>query len=111
MYDEIRTALGRGFYLDNLWQIVRLSFAIVHSGQAKHPAVPFAIATIVEKIANRWAGHALPDDTAAVVEAHVQPKLVALLDVADADPSTVAAALDDAARAYAEAIPIIDAVI
>ena len=111
-YDEIRAALRPGsFYLDNLWHITRLAFDLLASEHVKNPAVPFAIGLTVEKIASRWAGHALPVDTAQVVEAHVRPKLVALLDVVDADPITVAQALNDVARAYAEAIPIVDAVI
>lgn len=110
-YDDIRAALHRGFHLDNLWHVTHLGFGLLNSEHVTHPAVPFAIATTAEKIATRWTGHALPVDTAQVVEAHMLPKLLALLDVADSDAATVTGALDDVARAYAEAIPIIDDVL
>ena len=38
----------------------------------------------------------------ALIEAHLRPKLQALVDVAEADPVVVSKALNDAARAYAE---------
>ena len=69
----------------------------------------FAIATTVEKIASRWDGNALPADTAQIVEAHIRPKLVALLDVADSDSAGVLEALNELARAYADVNPIVDA--
>ena len=44
-------------------------------------------------------------EAAEMIEAHLRPKLEALLDAAEADPVVVSKALDDAARAYAE-IPV-----
>ena len=101
-YHDLRTALGRGFYLDNLWHITRLGFDLHRNGRPTHPDIPFTIATIAEKVARHWSSQPLPNDIAEMVEEHLRPKLVGLIDVAEADSAAVTQAIQDANEAYAE---------
>jgi hypothetical protein len=58
---------------------------------------------IAESLAAVWDGVAVDADTASLVDAHIQPRLEALVDVADSDDSgAVDAAVTAAWRAYSE---------
>lgn len=107
-YDKIRTALGRGIFVDNLRAIARLAHEMLKDDESvKHPAVPLMLASIADGIARRLEGEAVPAEIAKLLESHLLPKLVALVDTANADGHSVANGLDEAARAYIDSISIV----
>jgi hypothetical protein len=61
--------------------------------------IPFVIAMVGNQIASSWEGEPVDIDAARLVETHIGPKLLALLD-ASADDLT--GKLDDLVRAYVE---------
>ena len=104
-YQQIRTALDRGLYLDNLRHITKLCLAVLQ-GNPKHPAIPFTIATICRWIADAWddVGPGIPTAISQRVEQQLKSHLVSLLTLTEADSKAVCAALDEAALAFKEAI-------
>jgi hypothetical protein len=44
-----------------------------------------------------------------VIEAHLKPKMLAVLDAAEGAPEALMRAIDDLARAYADATPFLKA--
>jgi len=99
-----QTALGKGFYVDNLRAIDRLSMGMIQEGTAPHPAILITIAHIAYTVANAWDEVAITVSISDRVEKQLQPKLIALLDLMEADPVSVCAALDEVATAYAQAV-------
>jgi len=77
---------------------------LARSGSIKHPIIFFTIAGIAERLASAWEGIPLPVENAELVDAHLLPKLEALLDVADSDDLTaVNTTVTAALKAEAEA--------
>lgn len=111
-YDEIRAALNRGFSVSTLNEITRLGHALLDSETPlRHPSAAYALAATAQKIAWYWDGQAVREDTAAVIEAHIKPKMEAVLDAADGDDAeALIQALDDLARAYADAGPFLKSI-
>lgn len=110
-YDEIRAALGQGFSVDSLHEITRVGHALLDSEiPLQHPSAAYALAATAQKIAWYWDGQPVRDDTAAVIEAHIKPKMEAVLDSADGDADTLLRALDDLARAYADTAPFLKSI-
>lgn len=110
-YDDIRTALSRGFYLDNLHHISRLAHALLDSdAPLRHPAAAYVIAATAQKVASYFDGMPVREETAAVIEAHIRPKIEAVLDAAEGDADALTKALDDLARAYADAVPFLKSI-
>lgn len=103
-YEEIRTALNRGFSVDNLRVVTALSLTILREASPEHPAVFVTLATVCRWIADAWDGIPLQSSVADRVESQLKPRLEALLNVADGDATTVCAALDVVATAFREAI-------
>ena len=77
--------------------MTRLSLDYIDDGQATHPVVPFVIAMVCDAIAQDREGGPVDADAAQLVETHVRPKLLALLD---ASPDDLTDKLDDLVRAY-----------
>lgn len=102
-YNELRTALSRGFYLDNLRSITNLSLAILQENPP-HPAIFLTIATISRWVADAWDEVPLLKQVATRVEDQLKPQLEALLNVADGNSEDVCAALDAVATAFREAV-------
>ena len=97
--DDVRAALDpRGFNIDSLRRVARLSFETIDDGHAAHPVVPFVIAMVCTRVANEWEGEPLDADAARLVETHIGPRLLALLDAAQ----DLTGRLDDLVRAYVE---------
>lgn len=105
-YDDIRAALRPGgFFVDNLWHLTRISYALGRSGQVKHPTIPLTIASVAESVASRWDGEAIDNSYAQRVEDQILPKLQALVELADADDDTVVhAAVNDVLMAATVAL-------
>ena len=97
-YNEIRAALRPdGFFVDNLWHLTRIAYALGRSGTVRHPSIPLTIASIAERVAGAWDGVSVLVERAERVEADILPKLQALLELSDAsDPNVVDAAVRDA---------------
>jgi hypothetical protein len=107
-YDDIRAALSQRFFVDNLHLITRLGHDLLSSDTPlRHPSAAYAIAATAQKVASYWEDVPLPEDSAAMVEAHIKPKMEAVLDAAEADAESLVMALDDLARAYADAGPFL----
>jgi hypothetical protein len=73
----------------------------------RHPSALFAIVATAQKLAAHWEGDALRNDTIDAVEAHLKPKMNAVLSAADAAPEILIDALDGLARAYNDARPFL----
>lgn len=102
-FDDIRTALRRGFSVGTLNEITRLGHDLLTADTSlRHPSAAYVIAATAQKLA--WLlDHHAQDDAVAIIEPHIKPKLNAVLDVADSDTDRLVRALDDLARAYGEA--------
>lgn len=110
-YADIRASLRRGFSVDTLNEITRIGHALLGSDAAlRHPIAAYALTVTAQKIAWYWEGQPVREDTAAVVEAHIRPKMEAVIDAADADEKTLVRALDDLARAYSDAVPFLKSI-
>lgn len=103
-YEEIRTALHRGFSVDNLRAITNLSLNTLQQKTPRHPSVFHAIALVCRWLADAWDGLPIAPDIAERVERQLRPPLEALLDIADGDPAQVCAALDNLATMFAQAV-------
>lgn len=107
-YDDIRTALSSGFFLESLHHITRLCHELLESDTPlRHPSAAYAIAATAQKIAWYWEGVPVRDDAAAIIEAHIKPKMEAVVDAAEHDAESLVQALDELARAYADAGPFL----
>lgn len=102
-YDKIRTALGRGFYVDNLREITNLSLEMLQESPT-HPAIFLTIAAISRWVADAWDGVPVPVSVATRVEGQLKLPLEALLNVADGSSDEVSIALDAIAVAFREAV-------
>ena len=109
-YDDIRAALTRGFFLENLHHITRLGHELLTSDQRMHPGAAYAIAVTAQKIAWYCEGYPVHDEILAVVEAHIRPKMEAVLDAVDSGGAALVTALDGLALAYAEAQPFLKSI-
>ena len=108
-YDAIRTALSRGFFLENLHHITRLGHELLESDTPlRHPSAAYAIAATAQKVAGYWDG--VREDAVAVIEAHIKPKMEAVVDAAEGDAESLVLALDELARAYADAGPFLKSI-
>lgn len=106
-YDGIRAAL-ENFCVDNLHLITRLGHELLNSdAPLRHPSAAYVLAVTAQRIAMYWDGVPVAEDAAAVIEAHIRPKMKAVLDAAEGDGATLAAAFDDLARAYVDATPFL----
>jgi hypothetical protein len=102
-YNEIRTALSRGFYVDNLHEITNLSLAVLQENPA-HPVIFLTIAAIARWVADAWDEIALSTSVATRVEGQLKRPLENLLNVADGNSAEVCVALDSVATAFREAV-------
>lgn len=101
--EKVRTALDRGFWVDNLRTITDLSLAILRE-RPTHPAIFLTIATISRWIADAWDDVGPPGIPIDRVEGQLKPLLENLLNLAEADAAQVALALDEIAVAFDHAI-------
>ena len=107
-YNDIREALRRDFLLENLHLITRLGHELLNSDTPlRHPAAAYVIAATAQKVAWYLEEGGLQDDSATVVGAHIRPRMEAVLDAAEGEPTLLIQALDDLARAYADATRLI----
>lgn len=110
-YNDISAALNRGFDVSNLYEVAQLSFNLCHSDTSlRHPSAAYIIGATAQKIAMYCEGQHVREDTVAVIEAHLKPKLEAVISVAELDADTLIRALDDLARAYADAEPFLESI-
>jgi len=110
-YGEIRAALSRGFFVDNLNLITRLGHELLQSDiPLRHPSAAYILATTAQKVAWYWEGQPVRVDTADVIEAHIRPKMEAVLDAAEGAADSLLRAADDLARAYADAVPFLKSI-
>ena len=105
MDEELRAAIARGFYVENLWAIVRLCTKLLKTGRLAHPIIALTIKGICVQLASSQEGEAVPGEQAELVEAHLRPAMEALLDVAHGTPAQVCEALDHLARVQADTLP------
>src|SRR5690348_11612999 len=103
-YEQIRTALGLGFSVQNLRTISNLSLAVLQNDSPLHPAVFMAMASVSRWIADAWDSVPIPVSIAERVEGQLKQHLQKLLEVSESDASQVCAALDATATAFREAI-------
>lgn len=102
-YNDIRAALGRGFSVTTLHEITRLGHELLDSDTSLvHPSAVYVVAATAQKLAS-FLDSQSADDAVAVVEAHIRPKMEAVLNAADRDAQTLMMTLDDLTRAYGEA--------
>lgn len=107
-YDDIRAALGHSFSVASLNIMTKLGHDLLGAdAPLRHPAAAYTLATTAQNIAWYWDGAPLPEDAVAAVEAHLRPKMLAVLDAAESEAQTLLSALDDLARAYTDAIPFL----
>jgi hypothetical protein len=103
-YQDIRTALRRGFSVDNLRTITNLALKTLQQANPKHPAVFAALASVSRWVADAWDDHAITVKVSGRVEGQLKPRLEALIEVADGSPAEVCGALDDLAVAFRDSI-------
>jgi hypothetical protein len=103
-YGQIRTALSRGFYVDNLRTITKLSLEVLQQENLKHPAIFLVLASLSRWVADAWDDIPLRAPVADRVESQLKAHLEALLNVADGDSAEVCTALDAAAAAFREVV-------
>lgn len=72
-----------------------------------HPIALYVIVATAQKLAWHWDGEAVRDDAVDAVEAHLKPKMDAVLRAADSGPEVLMNALDELARAYNDARPFL----
>lgn len=101
--DEIRTAISRGFSVDNLRAVTNLSLAILRE-KPTHPSIFLTIAAISRWVADAWDGVPVLVPIADRVEGQLKPHLEALITVADGNSAEVCAALNATAAAFREAV-------
>jgi hypothetical protein len=106
-YDELRRAIQHpwGLFVDNLWKITRAADALSRASDVKQPAAFRTLAEITERLARRWdVDRPLPVESAELIDAHLVPRLLALVDVASSDESQVVEnAISAALQAEADA--------
>lgn len=73
----------------------------------RHPAAVYVVAITAQNIAAYWDGVPVSEESAAVVEAHIRPKMLAVLDAAEGEADNLSNVLDDLARGYSDAIPFL----
>jgi hypothetical protein len=94
-YDEIRDAISRGPYLDDLRLIEDSSLKIIREGAPKHPAVFFVLATLARRGVEAWGeDEVIPANAADDIGSQLKPHLNALLAIADGNANDVCAVLD-----------------
>lgn len=107
-YDTIRSALDRGLSLDTLHEISRIGHDLLSSdGALRHPIAAYALAATAQKIAWYWDNQPVRADTAAVIEAHIKPRMEAVVAGAEGDCDALLLALDNLARAYSDTVPFL----
>lgn len=110
-YDDIRAALRRGFSVSTLNEITRLGHDLLGADTPlRHPAAAYALAATAQKVAWYWEGKPVREDTAAVIDAHLRPKMEAVIVASEGDPEALLQALDDLARAYIDAGPFLKSI-
>ncbi len=106
-YDDIRKAL-ENFGVDNLHSVTRLGHELLTSDSPlQHPAAVYVVAVTAQRIALYWDGVPVAEESASVVEAHLRPKMLAVLDAAETDAQHLLDTLDDLARAYVDSVPFL----
>ena len=103
-HDEIRSALSRGFSVDNLRIITNLAIDAIQQGNLRHPSAFYAITTVCRWVADAWDGVAVTASVVLRVEEQIMPPLLALLDSADEDAAEVCRLLDNLTFAFRDAI-------
>ncbi|MDA1082810.1 MAG: hypothetical protein O2973_14320 [Gemmatimonadetes bacterium] len=104
-YADIKAVLGRGFSVSTLNEITRLGHDLLGSdATVRHPAAAYVLAATAQKIAWHLEGQPLRDDAAEIIEAHLGPKMEAVIKAADSDADALTSALDDLARAYSDTV-------
>lgn len=110
-YDDVRAAIGKGLYVRNLRDITRLCYELLNSDSSiKHPSAAYAVADICNNIAWYFDGQPVREETASVIEAHIQPKLQSVIDAAEGDSETLVIALDELVRAFVDAGPFLQSI-
>lgn len=103
-HNEIRIALSRGFYVENLRKIVTLSLRTLQNKKTKHPAVFLTLATISQWIVDAWDEKPMSVAIVERVEGQLRPHLEHLLNTAEFGEGRVYTALDAVATAFRDAI-------
>jgi hypothetical protein len=108
-FEELRRALDN-FCVDNLHLVTRLGHELLNTDASlRHPAALFAVTITAQKVALYWDGVPVTEEAASIVESHIRPKMLSVLDAADLDADTVLRAMDDLARSYVDALPFLKA--
>ena len=104
-YDEIRSTLNRGFFVDNLREVSSLCLALLQEDVVvSHPAVLFTIATTADNIVRAWEDVPITAKTADRVQKQLMPQLQALLAMAASDSLTACSILDKAAASFGQVL-------
>lgn len=110
-YEDIRAAVRVGFSVTNLHLITRLSHELLESDvPLRHPSAAYAIAATAQKVA--WYCDDMPvrEETADAIDAHIRPKMEAVLDAAEGETEPLMKALDELARAFMDAGPFLKSI-
>ena len=71
-HDALRAALVSSFSVDALNEIARVGHDLLDSDTVlRHPIAVYAVAATAQKVAWYWEGHAVREETAAAIEAHI----------------------------------------
>jgi hypothetical protein len=73
----------------------------------RHPIAVYALAATAQKIALLCDGEGVRDAAMEAIEAHLKPKMLAVFNAAESDSDALISALDELARAYIDAQPLL----
>ena len=105
MYEELKSAVGRGLHVENLWAIVRLCTTLLQTDRLANPIIAFTIKAVCERLASSQDGQAVSADHGDLADAHLLSAIQRLLDVAYGGADEICEALNQVARAYADTLP------
>lgn len=88
--------LGEGLYADNLTRLIDLCEA--HFDQ--HPVVCWVLIVIAHRLVNEYQGQAISTERYDTLMHVLQPRLLTLVETADAPPADFLAALSGVIRAF-----------
>ena len=107
-YDKLRAALSLHFSVETLNEITRIGHEMLDSDEPiRHPIAIYTLTATAQKVALLCDGEGVGDRAMDAIEAHLKPKMLAVLDAADSDPNALISELDALARAYIDAQPLL----
>lgn len=110
-YDDIRAGLRLGFSITLLIEVTKICNDMLGADvPMQHPSAAYALALTSQKIVSYWEGQLVREDIAAVIEAHIRPRMEAVIAAAEGEPAVLVAALDDLARAYMDTLPFLKSI-